>query len=217
MPVRPTYRIDQRALMRDLEFAEPTLKTEAERIMREQYFDPAVAQMINDFDTHNVTQEIKAGPDGSNISNTLDGKFSGSPDDTPPNLYTFIGFNPSNGDPTEPIRKRLDPTQASGPKLDYKGKDKGKLWFRFEVRAPKEDVIYNETPVPYAKGTISWAQRIEKGMSGIGHYLNVKRPNSESGGAVQVEGKLPGRIRFKPVQYLSRIFTNFLRRATGGR
>src|SRR4051812_7772070 len=39
--------------------------------------------MLRDFDEHEITQEIKAGPDALNISNTLGGYG---------NLFSYIGF-----------------------------------------------------------------------------------------------------------------------------
>ena len=59
--------------------------------------EKAKAQIIAEFDSHEVTKEIQAGPSASNSSNTLGGYG---------NLFTFIGFD-SGSDPITPIRSLL--------------------------------------------------------------------------------------------------------------
>ena len=41
-------------------------------------------ELVDSFEEHSITQEIKGGPGASNISGTLTGGYG--------NLYTFIGF-----------------------------------------------------------------------------------------------------------------------------
>lgn len=204
-------QIDQRALIAELSVAEPIFKREADRVMRETFFDPAVEQLKADYAAHPVTQEIRAGIDSSNISNTLDARFRDS--DSPANLFSFIGFE-AGSDPTAPVAERLDPANEDGPKLVYQGKDKDSLSFRYLIKAPNETAIEAATSLPWAQG-ISWVRRIEQGISGVGFFLNARnRKGSRSGGGIQVASQLrPG--RFKPTSYLSAIFNNFLRRAAG--
>ena len=202
--------IDQRALFAQLSVAEPVLKKEAERIMRKEIFEPAVGQMMEEFESHEVTREIDAGINAQNISETLSGDFK---DDKQKNLFSFIGFE-SGDSPTDPIRERLDPSHPNGPKLVYKGMDKNKMQIRFEVRAPNEGSIYDSTPLPWATG-LSWAKRIEVGIAGLGKFLNRKGlKQSRSGGGIQVENQLRP-ARFIPTKYLSQIFKNFLQNVSG--
>lgn len=220
-----SIRINQKALLVELAASEPILKKEADSIMRQQFFNPAIKKMKDEFASHPVTQEIREGIGASNISNTLDAPFGEPPeardgreikDYSPPNLTSFIGFE-AGTDPTKEIEKRLDPSHADGPRMVYKGMDKNHLAFRFEIRAPSDEAIQSNTPLPFAPG-ISWAKRIEQGIPGIGHFLNaLGRANSRSGGGIQLENVQLRSGRFKPVKYLSKLFNDFLRRASSGR
>ncbi len=201
-------QIDQRALMIELSTAEPILKKEAERVMREEFFLPAVRVMSNEFEQHAVTREIDEGVEASNVSETLPDGFAS---DDGKNLYSFIGFEELN--PTKQIRDRLSPNHPDGPRIVYKGMDKNRLDFRFEVKAPNEAAIYANTPMPWAPG-ISWAKRIEIGIAGVGGFLNgLKKPGSRSGGGIQIENQIRSG-RFANTQYLTSIFKNFLANVT---
>lgn len=216
---KPTYTINQRSLMAELTASDPILKRVAEQTLREAFFEPAVEEMKREFLSHPVTQEVAGGMGAPNVSQTLEAPFreNEAEGDTPANLWGFIGFDSSTTTPDgaiEPVLRRLDPTDTDGPKMVYAGRDKDKLTYRFEIRAPDEAAIYNDTGMPWLPG-ISWVKRIEQGIPGIGHFLNVSgRPSSRSGGGIQVEGQLRSG-RFRPTPYLSRIFNDFLRRVTG--
>lgn len=209
------FKIDQRQLVAELTVSDPILKRVADQVMRENFFDPAVAEMKSDFDNSPVTREIAGGVDATNESSTLDATFrEGGDQDSPANLTSFIGFEDSPDQVLAPIIQRLDPRHPDGPKIVYAGRDKDKLTYRYEIRAPDETSLEEATGLPWAPG-ISWVRRIEQGIPGIGHFLNVKgRPSSRSGGGIQVDGQLRTG-RFKAVPYLSRIFNNFLRRVVG--
>lgn len=204
-------QINQRALMAQLAASEPILKREADRVMRENYFDPAVAAMKEEFVEHPVTREIMGGTEARNDSGTLQGDFGS---EQGKNLYSFIGF-PAGDDPITPIGERLDPSHRDGPKMVYKGMDKN-LVFRYEIRAPNEESIYKHTPMPWAKG-LSWAKRIEVGIAGVGLFLNkVGISSSRSGGGIQVKNKIRSG-RYVATSYLTGIFKRFLTNASGGK
>ena len=214
------YYINQRQLLAELATAEPTLRKEADRIMKDEFFQPAVDAMKDEFENHKVTLEIQGGRDAENITETLGGFREAKDDDSPPNLFSFIGFD-AGSNPTMEIEKRLDPRHPDGPKLVYKGMDRSsRMEFRYEISAPNEEKIYDATPVPWGEGNVSWVQRIEQGIAGIGHFLNRimlakgRGLGSASGGGIQIEGDLPGRT-FRATSYLSAIFNNFLRRVVG--
>ncbi len=210
------YKIDQRQLMIELTASDPILKRVADQTLKQAFFDPAVNQLKQEFLNHPVTKELAAGVDAKNTSNTLDAEFrEDGKMDSAPNLTSFIGFDKSPEEILSPILERLDPAHPDGPKMVYNGRDKDKLTYRYTIKAPLEEKVYDATPVPWGGGTISWAQRIEMGLAGIGHFLNVKgRPSSRSGGGIQIEGQLrPG--RFKPTSYITQLFNNFLRRVAG--
>jgi hypothetical protein len=219
MAARYKATINQRSLIAELTSSDPILKRVAEQVMREAFFDPAVQQMQEEFEAHDVTTEIMGGKDASNLSNTLEGSFREEAEkgDVPPNLWGFIGFDAAAGGPGEqlaPIRQRLDPRHPEGPKMEYRGRDKHKLTYRWEIKAPSEEAIWDATSFPWAEG-LSWVKRMEQGIPGIGHFLNVgDRPSSRSGGGIQVDAQVRSG-RFKPTSYLTKILNNFLRRAGG--
>lgn len=215
---KATFSINQKALMAELSASEPVLKRVMDEVVEEAFFKPAVEQMKQEFEANAVTREIAGGLDSNNISNTLEGDFvKGGKNISNPNLWGFIGFDSAQSSPDEvlaPIRMRLDPRHPEGPKFIYRGRDKGLIRYRYEIRAPNEDAIFGDTSLPWATG-ISWARRVEQGISGMGQFLNVTdRPSSRSGGGIQIEAQLRSG-RYKPTPYLSRIFNNFLRRAAG--
>lgn len=209
------YHIDRRQLMVELTASDPILKRVADETLREAFFDPAVAELKAEFMNHPVTREIAAGVDASNTSNTLDAPFREDEDgDSPANLTSFIGFDKDGAEVLAPILQRLDPRDKDGPKLVYVGREKDQMTYRFTVKAPDESAVYDETPIPWAPG-LSWAKRIEQGLPGIGHFLNVYgRRASRSGGGIQIDGTLRTG-RFRPTGYLTALFNNFLRRVVG--
>lgn len=212
-------RIDRRQLAIDLRTAEPTLRKEVDRIVREELFEPAVEAMKAEFRDDNVTREIQGGVGADNITNTLVGSFREDDGDSKPNLFNFIGFE-AGSTPTAEIEKRLDPRHPDGPQMIYKGMDRGgRMEFQYEIRGPNEKAIWNATPLPWMdEGGPSWARRIEQGIAGVGHFLNKIMPakgrglGSASGGGIQVDGTLRSG-HFRPTSYLSKIFNDFLRRA----
>lgn len=218
MAQRPKVTINQRQMILELTASDPILKRVAEQTLREAFFDPAVETMQAEFAAHPVTNEIAGGVGASNISNTLEGSFRELEGGVPPNLWGFIGFDRANHTPEtalEPIERRLDPNDPDGPKMVYEGRDKAKLTYRFRIFAPNQDAIYSDSKTHFywAEG-LSWVKRIEQGMPGITHFLNVSSDSSRSGGGIQVKGNVRSG-RFRPSPYLSRIFNNFLRRVGG--
>ncbi len=218
----PDYKIDRRALMVEVASqAGPILVREARAALKQGWFDPAVKQLQTDFDEHPVTQEIRGGPDSPNISGTLtNANIPYDPErkdrNAVPNLWGFIGF-PAGSEPLEPIERRLNPDDPEGPQMVYKGRDSDSLTFRFEVRAPDEESIYNNTALPWTTGVggVSWAKRVEVGLPGIGFFLNaLRRKGSRSGEGVQVDNKLRGGS-YRPTSYLSKLFRVFLNRVAG--
>ena len=213
---KASFTIDRRKLMTELNVSSSVLKRVADEGMEKSFFLPAVEQMKQDFEASPVTRELEGGLDASNESNTLDAPFREDEDDTVANLWGFIGFEGSPEEVLAPIRDRLEPSHRDGPKMVFAGREADKMTYKYEIQAPNEDSIYDNTPLPWLeRGGPSWIKRIEQGIPGIGHFLNVSnRPGSRSGGGVQIEGTLRSG-RFKPVKYFSQILNNFLRVASG--
>ena len=151
------------------------------------------AELMMNFYTHKVTLEIQNGVGSSNISGTLSGLNSGG------DLFSYIGFEDGD-DPIEPIIEELENISlGEGIKVGNN--------YRFEVEYPEAADIWAVTPMPWAEGR-SWAEGIEKGISGVGHYIRTNSERSRSGGGLQTKNKLRGG-RFKNVQYISALLNNF--------
>ena len=147
-------------------------------------------EMIRDFFTLPVTKEIMAGPTSSNISGTLGGYG---------NLFSFIGFQ-KGANPIDPIINLLNQTTYNISRVSPRGQ------IKLTIVMPSSNDIFNATHVPWAPG-LSWAQRIETGMSGLGNYLNKSSSSSRSGSGVQ-SGKKARSGRFLNTTYI----THFLKK-----
>ncbi len=182
------------------------LESKVAKIVKEEYFYPAVYGMIDDFENHPVTREIEGGIDSENLSNTLRGKFK---NDNGKNLFSFIGFL-AGTNPIAEIRQFFDPKHKDGPKCKLESTNKKRLLFNFKITPPDIESIYKNSPMPWATG-MSWVRRIEIGIPGLGRFLNkIGAKNSRSGGGVQIKHELRS-ARFSPVKYLSEIFNRFLK------
>jgi len=160
-------------------------------------FNNIKRQMINEFLDHDVTKEIKAGPESQNISNTLGGYG---------NLFSYIGFYEGE-DPTDPITELLEKTNIQFSRLI----DGGAVW---NVYMPAKEDIWEVTPMPWAEGR-SWAKGIETGISGLGEYFYTLRremPNSRSGSGLQLKSKLRRKNRFKNVKYITDLLKKYEKR-----
>lgn len=147
---------------------------------------------INNFNRHPVTREIEAGHNAKNISNTLGGRG---------NLFSFIGFEKFS-DPIEPIRQLIQ-FETRLTKINIK-KDGS---FNVTAVYPKASDIFAVTPMPWAKGR-SWAEGIEKGISGLGYYLYNKSQYSRSGIGIQTNNKISN-LKFSTTGYIRDLVRNF--------
>jgi len=160
-----------------------TLKENFERVKK---------QMIEDFLNHPVTIEIAQGPDYKNNESGTLGGYGG--------LFSFIGFEADGEDPLKPILEALESTKIEIERATKDG-------FRYNVILPTPADIFAATPMPWAKGR-SWAKGIEKGISGLGYYLNTSYPEGKSGEGVQIRVKLRGGA-FKKTKYISALLNKY--------
>jgi hypothetical protein len=166
----------------------------AQKIITDE-FNHLKSDLIKAFDEHPVTREIEAGPGGSNISGTLGGRG---------NLFGFIGFD-SGSRPTEVIRRILkDQTFINAVVVRRDGS------INSVIQYPKAADIFSETPLPWAEGR-SWAEGIERGLSGLGFYLKVQSDKSRSNAGIQSEHQLR-EAKFSNTQYISAIIKDFERK-----
>ena len=150
--------------------------------------------MIDEFNTHPVTVEIKAGPYAGNYSDTLVGISQG-------NLFSFIGFR-QDTDPIAPILEKLNTIKITTA-TEY-----GNSFLNISM--PKIEEIWEITPMPWQEGR-SWAKGIESGISGLNYYLfsdEARFKNSRSGPAIQSEKSRTG-ARYIPTQYLTTLFKKY--------
>jgi len=153
-------------------------------------FKKIKAELITEFLNHPVTQEIRQGPSASNTSNTLNGVS---------NLFAFIGFEEGD-DPIDPILKIFESMDISfGGEIPMGAK--------FNISMPTALDIFSITPMPWASGR-SWAQGIEKGISGLGYLLRNRSSKSRSGEAVQSSVKIRSG-GFKNTQYISALINKY--------
>lgn len=170
--------------------ASQLLRKDFEKIANENFLT-LKRQMIEEFLSHPITQEIMNGPSSSNSSGTLGGKG---------NLFSFIGFNDSDK-PIQPILEILE-------KMTLIFDTEIKSGVQFSINIPTAQEIFDATPMPWAAGR-SWAKGIESGISGLGFYLYQKRKQSRSGEAIQTSVKINSGIKFSNTRYISFLLAEY--------
>ena len=148
-------------------------------------FEKLKKDMIVDFLNLPITKEIMAGPDASNISGTLGGYG---------NLFSFIGFNKGD-DPIAPILNLMYKSNCKFTRMNAAGR------FNIKIEIPTPEQIFEVTPLPWAPG-ISWAKRMEIGLSGLGMFMSKESPYSRSGGGLQSQNQIR-KATFSNTQYIS--------------
>lgn len=156
-------------------------------------FNKIKREMVAEFRNHPVTAEIKAGPSAENTSGTLGGYG---------NLFTFIGFDEEDN-PTDNIEGLLNLSR-----IEYSRETKDGFVMRIYI--PSKQEIFNETPMPWAAGR-SWAEGIERGISGFGQYLNKESAFSRSGEGIQTNGVIR-KGKFKNTPYISALLNKYTKR-----
>tara|TARA_R110002020_G_scaffold22527_4_gene76138 strand:- start:1396 stop:1977 length:582 start_codon:yes stop_codon:yes gene_type:complete len=173
--------------------APKALKSKFKQLAQKE-FKKIKAEMMAEFLANPVTQEIMEGPSAPNISGTLGGVS---------NLFAFIGFDAAES-PMAPILSLLENTN-----LEYKEEVKGKeIGVGFTVTLPTAEEIFAVTPLPWAAGR-SWAQGIERGLSGLGYLL--RKNEGRSGAAIQSRVKVRGG-RFHNTPYISAFLKKYKKR-----
>ena len=178
------------------------LKRQAPKALRRDFekeinkkFKDLKNEMIKEFLTDSVTIELLEGAGASNISGTLGGIS---------NLFAFIGFN-SGEQPISPILNMLEGTQ-----IIYKQEIKQRgIGVEFEVSLPTAEDIFMVTPLPWASGR-SWAEGIERGLSGLGYLL--RKSDGRSGAAIQSRVKRVRSGRFQNRPYISSLIKRYRKR-----
>lgn len=166
-------------------------------------FDSAKSKMLQEYDEHPVTKEIREGEEDSESDSTESGTLG------IPNLFAFIGFN--KGDtPTEELKNLLSESIQLKEKATISYKEKT-IVFSFPVVLPTKEEIQEATPNPF--NGKSWVDGIEDGIWGLSHYLfgpaigkTFNKSRSEAG----IESKYEVRSsEMKPTPYLTKILSDF--------
>ena len=173
--------------------APKALKSKFKQVAQKE-FKNINAEMMAEFLGNPVTQEIMEGPRAPNISGTLGGVS---------NLFAFIGFD-AGENPIAPILALLENTT-----LEYKQEVAAKnIGVSFNVTLPTAEDIFAITPLPWATGR-SWAQGIERGLSGLGYLL--RKNTARSGAAIQSRVKVRGG-KFHNTPYISAFLKKYRKR-----
>jgi len=171
------------------------VKKDFEREIRDK-FKKIKQEMIKEFLSDPVTMEIMAGHSSTNISGTLGGIS---------NLFAFIGFD--QGD--EPIAPILNSLESVDLIYNKEIKKTTQIGVSFNVFLPTAEEIFAITPLPWATGR-SWAQGIERGLSGLGYLL--RKEGGRSGAAVQSRVNKVRGGRFQNRPYISRFIKKYKKR-----
>ena len=140
-----------------------------------RFFIPRKRKFMARFYEHPVSREISAGKNASNTSGIIVGDG---------NLFSFIGFN-SGDAPVQTLGAFLD-SFINLKKIKY---NKARGEWKFRVTLPSQKDVLAVSSIPWQPGA-SWAYEIEKGIAGIGHYLQTNNVRSRSGGGIQVKGQV---------------------------
>jgi hypothetical protein len=127
-------------------------------------FEEAKAQLLQDFDDDEVTQEIAAGPEASSsFVSTIAGG----------NLFSLLGFY-GGQDPTADLRNILKDSIHIGIQYTSKKNTPQGITWNTPVYLPTMDDIdaqvKHETPLAWSPSR-AWTTLIEKGIPWFSHYL----------------------------------------------
>ena len=164
---------------------------EVDRIAKRR-FDEAKRKLLEEFDEHPVTQELKSGPSSTNLSDTLGGYG---------NLFSYIGF-PEGTDPTTIVRAFLEVSIRL-----KRSSRRGDLNVSYSVHVPSlQDFGFAKMPW---EGGNSWVSGIESGISGFSYYMTKAADASRSGSAIQIDNKIRSRGSSAGVSYITKIVNKF--------
>ncbi len=186
--------------------SEKAILSKAKPLIKKE-FDRAKTEMLNYFDEHDVTKEIKAGPDAS--SQFVDA----ATDSHGGNLYSLIGFSEGES-PTEELRDILDQSIKLNISQVKRNVKQNSIEFTVPVVIPTIGEINEKVG---KRVNLAWTGRpftdlIEKGVTGFNKYLfrkdGFKSGVSESGTAIETKKPIRGGSLGK-IKYVSDILKKF--------
>lgn len=199
--------VNFRVLRKEISSQAPKVMARAEPVLNRR-FTELKQGLLQDFDAHEVTQEIKRGPTASKSILSYG------------NLFSLLGFE-AGFNPLAPLREYLKKNtyleQGKG-NIETVG---GKIYLRKRVVMPTLDEVYAETEQNQIGvdewADKSWVKMVQEGIPGLPRYLFYRlkghktknlEESSRSGAAVQVEhqirgGSTPG------ISYINALLTQF--------
>lgn len=200
-----TVKIDKSALMNAVGKTPGMFLyfTQAARAAADEELLDAKEQMLEFFDNHDITQEIKA---------ELEAESKFLPYG---NLFSFLGFD-AGSDPTDNLRQALeDNVRNAFEPSKYVNAKLGIYRYYFNVLGPDREDIKDYTAGDLDRWSVadSWVYQVEEGISNLNKYLydaSREFPQSASGPAIQVKGEINKGAEFGGTPYLSEVI-NFLR------
>jgi len=181
----------KRKIVRNIKKVPERVKIEAQR-----KFNRAKREMITEFESHPITQELEGGPMGGNVSGTLGGVG---------NLFSFIGFQ-EGSNPIATLREMLNNYRINimSPKIIKRSSG---VDFQFRVTGPSMAEIEAATYLSWLGK--SWVRGVERGMTGLGNYLALMGAiGSRSGGGIQAKTSYRGGA-YRPTKYMSSLLRTF--------
>lgn len=182
-----------------------TSETGAKRIntVQQKKFLIAKENLIQDFETHPVSQEISSSANAPESDNNLSGTLGGVG-----NLYSFIGFE--EGDrPIEKVKEILQTELKlihTSREATVKG-DNPVVRYRYSVRVPRASL---EAATEMQWENRSWLYAISEGISGFSYYLRGRFSNSRSGGGLQAKKNQVRSAEFRPIPYFNKLIRDFI-------
>lgn len=157
-------------------------------------------EFLDEFDNHEITQEIEAGAEPNFGVGDVNG-----------NLFSFLGFR-AGSDPTGDLRGYLKKSIKLGPSYAY---NKGRRLYTFKILFPTIDEIKEFTDLgKYTQDTWgpgrSWAISIERGIPGLSFYKYSTDPKilgkgSRSGTGLQRKNQIHPGSTYKPRSYITKL------------
>ena len=192
-----SLKIDYEAIKRKFELhldSSPEILKAVENLAQKN-FKRIHTALLRDFNNHPITQELKAGPESSNISNTLEG--SG-------NLFAFLGFYNTEV-PTLQLENLLED-------ISIKRTVRRKNIFYFKIlNVPDKGSIAGATQMTWGSGT-SWAYAVENGEfngdAELSHFIFKTYGGSRSKEGFQIQEEY-SEDQFQPKSYMTEILSKF--------
>ena len=154
----------------------------------------AKRKLLEEYNSHPVTQELEGGASGENISGTLGGYG---------NLFTFIGFA-EGSTPTQAVRAFL--TAAIKMK---RVPNKATSTVNYTVTVPTLN-DFQIAKMPWESD--NWVRAVENGVSGFNYFMSKAAASSRSGGGIQINNKLRSLGSSSNISYMTKILNDFKRR-----